>query len=248
MSGWVLVIPVKALDLAKSRLGGVGPRGRAALAQAFALDTIDAAISCRAVDRVVVVGDASELGRVLPATGVEIVDEGTRAGLTAAIRRGIDHARADEQLPVAVLLGDLPALTPMELAAGLDAAARHPLAFVPDADGTGTTLATAAAGTPFAPAFGDASAGRHADAGFTDLTRAEPGVIGAGLRRDVDTIEALEAALVEGVGAHTAAVVAALADGSLPRDHRHAPWNGRISQISRNSQNSQNSRNGKGTS
>ncbi len=219
MTGWIVVIPVKAIGLAKSRLAGdVAPETRAALARAFAFDTIEAAAACPVVDRVVVVGDELELGALLEGRA-EVVDEGPRAGLTAAIRRGIDRAQAAGPEPIAVLLGDLPALTAAALEAGLVAAARHPLAFVPDFDGTGTTLATAGAGRSFDPAFGDGSAARHAAAGFTDLTLAEPGSIGAGLRRDVDTIEALEAVLVEGVGVHTAAVIAALADGSLPHDH-----------------------------
>jgi 2-phospho-L-lactate guanylyltransferase len=219
MTGWIVVIPVKAIGLAKSRLAGdVAPETRAALARAFALDTIEAAAACTVVDRVVAVGDEIELGALL-AGRAEVVDEGPRTGLTAAIRRGIDHARAAGPVPIAVLLGDLPALTAAALESGLVAAARHPLAFVPDLDGTGTTLATAGAGRPFEPAFGDGSAARHTAAGFIDLALAEPGSIGTALRRDVDTIEALEAALVEGVGVHTAEVVAALADGSLPHDH-----------------------------
>ncbi|KQZ09562.1 hypothetical protein ASD23_15235 [Agromyces sp. Root1464] len=219
MTGWIVVIPVKAIGLAKSRLAGdVAPETRAALARAFALDTIETAAACPVVEQVVVVGDELELGALL-AGRAEVVDEGPRTGLTAAIRRGIDHARAAGPVPIAVLLGDLPALTSEALEAGLAAAARHPLAFVPDLDGMGTTLATAGAGQPFEPAFGDGSAARHAAAGFIDLTLAEPGSIGTGLRRDVDTIAALEAALVEGVGVYTAAVVAGLADGSLPHDH-----------------------------
>ena len=109
---------------------------------------------------------------------------------------------------VAVLLGDLPGLRPEELDAVLEAASRHPLAFVRDADGTGTTLVTAAPGVPLEPRFGPGSAARHAEAGFVELeASAAPG-----LTRDVDTVDGLETVLHHGVGDHTAEVVARLAD------------------------------------
>lgn len=217
--GWAVVIPVKALAAAKSRLAPtVSPTARLALARAFALDTIDAARAARSVGRIVVVTGEVELGAHLPA-GVELLQETPGAGLGSAIELGVASVRVGGDGAVAVLLGDLPAVRAHELDAALEAAARHPLAFVRDADGTGTTLATARTGEPFAPAFGDGSAGRHATAGFADLVVVEAGAISAGLRRDVDTVEALEGALQAGVGPHTAEAVAALADGPLP----HAP-------------------------
>ena len=103
-----------------------------------------------------------------------------------------------------VLLGDLPALRPDELEAALEAASGHPLAFVRDADGTGTTLATATRGTAFTPRFGPDSAARHARDGFVELEASDA----PGLHRDVDTVDALAAALALGVGEHTRAVIA----------------------------------------
>ncbi|WP_136707596.1 2-phospho-L-lactate guanylyltransferase [Agromyces sp. H66] len=223
---WTLVIPVKAPASGKSRLvPGVTDAARAALARAFALDTVAAARAARSVEHVIVVGDDPDL-----ADGAEFLAEpgadgnpGSAAerGLLPAIRHGIAHARAGSrgaagslldprprEVAVAVLLGDLPALKPAELDAALDAATRHPLAFVRDADGTGTTLATAAAGVPFEPQFGSGSAARHVAAGFVELeASAAPG-----LTHDVDTVDGLETVLHHGVGEHTADVVAHLAD------------------------------------
>jgi 2-phospho-L-lactate guanylyltransferase len=206
---WTVVIPVKSPAAGKSRLvPGVTDAARAALARAFALDTIAAALAARSVARVIVVGDDPDL-----ADGAEFLAEpgadggGGERGLLPAIRHGIAHARAEAPGAVAVLLGDLPALTPDELDAALDAAAGHPLAFVRDADGTGTTLATAASGVPFDPQFGPGSAARHAATGFVELEAS-----GApGLTRDVDTVDGLETVLHHGVGDHTADVVAHLA-------------------------------------
>ncbi|WP_448006552.1 2-phospho-L-lactate guanylyltransferase [Agromyces bauzanensis] len=210
---WTVVIPVKAPATGKSRLlPAVTDAARAAFARAFALDTIAAALAARSVGRVIVVGDDPDL-----ADGAEFLAEpgadgnpgsAVERGLLPAIRHGIAHARAGVPVAVAVLLGDLPALTPEELDAALAAAARHSLAFVRDADGTGTTLATAAAGVAFDPQFGPGSAARHAAAGFAELEASDA----PGLTRDVDTVDGLETVLHHGVGDHTADLVAHLAD------------------------------------
>jgi 2-phospho-L-lactate guanylyltransferase len=182
------------------------PEGaRAVLARAFALDTIAAALAAASVARVIVVGDDASL-----AGGAEFLAEpvGADRGLLPAIRLGAGHARSAGDVPVAVVLGDLPALRPEELDAALDAASRHPLAFVRDADGTGTTFATAAAGVALSAQFGPDSAARHAAAGFTELeASAWPGLV-----RDVDTVDSLGTVLHHGVGEHTADAVAHLAD------------------------------------
>lgn len=207
-AAWTVVIPVKATPAAKSRLAPSVPRdARAVLARAFALDTIAAAVGTRSVGRVLVVGDDPSLAgdaEFVPEPG----GEGVQRGLLPAIRHGIALARADASGAVAVLLGDLPALRSEELEAALAAAARHPLAFVRDADGTGSTLATASPGVPFEPRFGPESAALHAAAGFVELAASDL----PGLTRDVDTVDGLETVLHHGVGDHTAEAVARLAD------------------------------------
>ncbi|MDR6906047.1 2-phospho-L-lactate guanylyltransferase [Agromyces sp. 3263] len=211
---WTVVIPVKGAPAAKSRLGpAVDDDARAVLARAFALDTIAAAVATPSVSRVLVVGVDPEVARV---AGAEFVREGGAApaagvgprGLLAAVRQGADAARAEAPVAVAVLLGDLPGLHPEELDRALEAAARHPLAFVRDADGTGSTLATASDGVAFEPRFGPDSAARHVAAGFVELAASDL----PGLTRDVDTVDGLEIVLHHGVGDHTAEAVARLAD------------------------------------
>jgi 2-phospho-L-lactate guanylyltransferase len=88
----------------------------------------------------------------------------------------------------------------------LRAAASWPEAFVPDVQGTGTTLYTAGPGITFRPAFGPDSRLRHAAHGAAELLL--PGI--AGLRRDVDTGDDLRAAARLGLGARTSAVAAEL--------------------------------------
>lgn len=229
-----VVVPVKLLAEAKTRLSPSLDRdARAELARAFVLDTIDAALGADRVARVIVVGDLSGHVDEVPA-GVVVVAEPEPRSLASAIRHGIAEARrlaVDERTAadhagarparshrgVAVLLGDLPALTPSALDAALGAASRHPLAFMPDAEATGTTLATAAAHTRFEPAFGPDSAMLHRTLGFHDLSHEVPPALAERVRRDVDTVDALDAAARLGLGTRTAAVLAA---GPTREQHR----------------------------
>ena len=180
-----LVIPVRDAASAKSRLAAEGGADadarRASLAAAIALDTVSAARAAREVGELIVVGSLPE--RV---DGVRVIDD-PGFGLLVAIGAGL--AAADPAMPTAVLLGDLPALQPADLDAALVAASEHHWAFVPDAEGEGTTLVVAAAGLPHSLRFGADSAEQHRDAGYVELDVPER----SGLRRDVDTLEQLAA-------------------------------------------------------
>ncbi|WP_394553461.1 2-phospho-L-lactate guanylyltransferase [Agromyces sp. MMS24-JH15] len=202
---WTVVIPVKAPTRAKTRLApDLDPAARERLAAAFAVDTFAAAVGAAGVRRVLVVGEADATRRAAEAAGAEYVAESGGTGLRAAIADGVRAAGPGD---VAVLLGDLPCLRSEDLADALADAAGHPLAFVRDADGTGTTLATARAGVGFAAHFGDGSAARHAEAGFVELG-ASSSSSWTSLRRDVDTAAALAEAVALGVGPATTAALA----------------------------------------
>lgn len=191
---WTVVVPVKGPVGAKTRLR-LGERERAELAVAFALDTVEAALAADGVRRVLVV-TSTEAADAFRAVGAEVLVEPQRRGLPAAIAAGLEPAGPGAR---AVLLGDVPALRPAELAGALRSAAAHPLAFVPDADDVGTVLATARAGVPHTPRFGPGSRDAHRAAGYAELD-VPPG---SGLRRDVDTTLDLDRVLALGVGRHT---------------------------------------------
>ncbi|MET0725956.1 MAG: 2-phospho-L-lactate guanylyltransferase [Leifsonia sp.] len=209
---WVLVVPVKGALGAKTRLGdGFDVERRGALAIAFARDTIGAALAVDDVERVIVVTDAPELADLAGLARVSLLAEGGSRGLNAAISAGVARARSERwESGVAVLLGDLPALRPADLASALAAAAAHPSAIVTDADGSGTTLLTAAAGRDLVPLFGPGSAAAHRAGGAVPLDLPA----GSTLRHDVDTPAALAAAVAMGVGEATAAALAGIP--SLP--------------------------------
>ncbi|WP_333777649.1 2-phospho-L-lactate guanylyltransferase [Streptomyces sp. IBSBF 3136] len=205
---WTLVIPLKPLARAKSRLADTAADGvRPGLALAFAQDTVVAALSCRAVADVAVVTDDVLAGRELAALGARIVPDAPRNGLNAALGHGADAVREiHPDAAVAALNADLPALRPLELSRVLDAAAEFPRAFLADAATLGTTLLAAAPGRELSPAFGTDSRARHRLSGAAEL-----GLAGVdSVRQDVDTGEDLRAALALGVGRYTAAVSAGL--------------------------------------
>src|SRR6201989_357348 len=141
--GWSVLMPVKVLAEAKSRLAGLaglsGPR-RAQLALALASDTVTAVLGSDAAARVIIITDDQVAAVALAALGALIVPDEPRAGLNAALRHG----------------------------AG-DAAARSARSFVADAAGDGTTLYTAGPGAAFQPAFGLASRARHGAGGAAEL-------------------------------------------------------------------------------
>jgi 2-phospho-L-lactate guanylyltransferase len=205
---WTLVIPVKPLARAKSRLSDTAHDGvRPGLALAFAQDTVAAALACPAVKDVAVVTDDALAGRELAALGARVVTDEPRGGLNAALAHGAAAVRADRpDTPVAALNADLPALRSLELARALDAAAEFPRAFMPDAANIGTTLLTAAPGRELLPAFGTDSRARHRASGAVELTLGDVDSV----RQDVDTGDDLRAALALGVGPRTAAVAARL--------------------------------------
>ena len=205
---WCLVVPVKRLALAKTRLAAAAGPYRSELALAFALDTVGAALGCDLVRAVVAVTDEPKAARLLRQLGAEVVADRPDAGLNPALVHGAEAARAaDPDCGIGALSADLPALRPAELARALRQATAA-VSFVRDAGRDGTTLLLARPGSELEPEFGPASADRHAARGAVEL-------LSAGfpsLRRDVDTEEDLAAALGLGLGPRSAEVV-----GRLPR-------------------------------
>ena len=209
---WTVVLPVKVLARAKSRLAVLAGSRRADLALALASDTVSAVVACPEVARVLVVTSDATAGSRLAALGARVVPDEPGDGLNAALRHGASVAA--DRWPgsgVAALAADLPALRPAELGRALRAAsAVGGAAFVPDAAGVGTTMYAAAPGVVFRPMFGGASRARHASAGAVELCL--DGV--PGLRRDVDTPEDLRAAVALGAGFRTAEVAGQLFAGT----------------------------------
>ena len=216
---WTVLLPVKVLARAKSRLAVLAGERRRELALALAADTVAAAAACPEVARVMVITSDAVAGPLLAALGaVTVPDEpagrlagpasfdaagpGVQEALNAALRHGAAEAvRRWPGTGLAALTADLPALRPAELSAALRRAGAAPGAasFVPDAARVGTTLYAVPPGRTFQPLFGGASRARHAASGATELAGDDL----TGLRRDVDTPDDLRAALALGAGPRT---------------------------------------------
>ncbi len=192
---WTVLVPVKDLGSAKSRLRGALPAvPHQDLVLALVLDTLAAALACPAVAAVLVVSADEAVAAAARGAGAKVLPDPT-TGLNPAL----DHAAAAAGGgPLAALAGDLPALRGTDLTATLAAATVR--GYVPDRAGTGTTLLAAPAGVPLAPHFGPGSARAHARSGAVALPA------GASLRLDVDTPADLAAAARLGLGARTGAL------------------------------------------
>jgi 2-phospho-L-lactate guanylyltransferase len=202
--GWRLVLPVKASTLAKSRLVPPPAVARGELAHAFARDTLAAVFATLPPRHVLVVTADDRVRDLADSAGAEVVEDPGK-GLNAAVREGVRRLADDPARPVGVLLADLPALRPADLACALAACEPHERAFVPDAEGTGTVLLTTASAALLHPRFGTGSASAHARDSLRldlDLPR---------LRTDVDDDESLRAAAVLGLGAATRGVLSGVA-------------------------------------
>ncbi len=201
---WCLVLPVKRLGGAKTRLGPPYAGLRQELALAFALDTTTAALACPLVASVLVVTDEPRAAERLTAVGAVVTGDHPDAGLNPALAHGATRAATTYPgTSVGTLAADLPALRPAELAVLLTEAGRHDRSFVRDAHGTGTTLLLARDPDALRPMFGRGSAGLHAASGAVELSAAQL----PSLRRDVDTAADLVAALDLGVGRWTSRVL-----------------------------------------
>ncbi len=181
---WIL--PVKDVEHGKSRLTVPGV-ARADLLLAMFEDTL-AAVLATGFGEVVVVSPDGDVARLARAHGVRVRAHG--GSLNEAVA-----ALCPPDLRCAALLPDLPAVRTEELALVVQGNLRG---FVPDATGTGTTLAV---DTGLVPRFGAGSAAAYGRAGLPALAA------GPGLRRDVDTADDLAEARRLGLGAHTAAVL-----------------------------------------
>lgn len=197
---WTVVVPVKRLGAAKTRLrGAVAAHRHEDLALAMLADTVAAILACGQVAGAVVVTDDPRAGATVTALGAKIAPD-PGGGLNAAMRFGADTVVGPLRHR-AVLTGDLPALRPYELGAAL-LAAGDSRGYVPDAAGTGTVMLAAGPGDPLDPRFGGPSAAAHAASGARLLLGDWPG-----LRQDVDTAADLRTVTGLGVGEHTCAVL-----------------------------------------
>ena len=218
-AGWTVVVPLKALSQAKSRLRDMPISLRRALVVAMARDVRDAVLACQAVDELVVVTGDPQWHLLLGTPRVLFVPDSPTDSLNPALQRGATGCRSTRaQNGVAALTADLPALRPTELGRALELALGAPTSFVPDALGEGTTMFAARSSEEFRPKFGARSRDRHISAAAREIAWPEM----SGIRQDVDTVEDLERAQALGLGRHTSAVAGDVLAADRSGDRRLA--------------------------
>ncbi|MBB3045334.1 2-phospho-L-lactate guanylyltransferase [Nocardioides sp. LMS-CY] len=191
-----VLLPVKSLDTAKSRLE-LTDAGRRSLALAFLLDTLRAAAECRLVGDLVVVTRDQQVTDVVREGGASVVVPGDARGLNGELAQVLAE-RLPGGRPTTILMPDLPSVTAHELEEALTLGRReHRPTYVEDLSDGGTTMLTSRRGD-LVPAFGARSAARHRSAG----ARPVGGEL-VGARCDVDDLESLRMAVYIGVGPHT---------------------------------------------
>lgn len=201
-----MVIALKDIERAKSRMTELTPALRQHLALCMLLDTVTA---WRGVtDHVVVVSGSPLVGAQMRRAGLDVAllpDPGIH--VNSAFTAGAEFLGCRR---VAASVADLPALTPRAAAAVLDAGGRGERWMAVDERGEGTTVLVAD-GVRLDPAFEHGSAERHAQAGVRRIA-APPGA-----RCDVDHLDQLAAVARLGLGPHTARL---MVHGELLRDER----------------------------
>ena len=91
---WSVLIPVKLLAQAKSRLAAFAGTRRGELALAIAGDTVAAVLDCDQAARTIVITDDPVAQSALAGLGAIVVPDEPRDGLNAALRHGAAHAAA----------------------------------------------------------------------------------------------------------------------------------------------------------
>ena len=195
------VVPAKPLVKAKARLGPVfTPGERRSIVLAMLADVVSAARACGDVWVICSDADVEETARRFGALSVR--DATPEAGLNASLTAATEAATEAGYDGALVLASDLPCVKPADVAALLGAGS---VAIAPSRDG-GTNglwrMPPAVIGTAFGAGSRTAHEKLSADAGITPVI-----VERTGLALDVDIPADLVAALDEGAGPGTVAIM-----------------------------------------
>lgn len=186
---WHALIPAKALNNSKSRLG------RNDLAGPFLADTVGALIGSSRVAQLTVITPDQEVASLVENLGGGVLLESTSTGLLDALDLGLDNV--SPHTGVLIVLGDLPCLSTQDVDQFLAQAAHHDSSFTCDSAGTGSTMWARLPGSTAKPRFGARSRAEHRKHGAVEIQ------CSAGAHRDVDTSTDLWDAIRIGVGPQT---------------------------------------------
>lgn len=179
-----VLVPVKALGLAKSRLN-LPPDERRMIARTLAEHTLRTVAGTLGSRFLVVVTADPSVGELAAQSGASVVND-PHGDLNRAVQHGLASITLGK--PVLVLVADLPRLESRALAALVEevGSSKEPC-YVPDVHGTGTTAAYLPPGWRLPTRFGQGSASRFRAAGWARVVNAPIETC-----IDLDTISDLE--------------------------------------------------------
>ena len=190
------VLPIKRLDNAKQRLGGLlDPDERRGLFRAMVEDVLTAAEACVLIDDILVVTNDDEVADLVMAYGARVLPEPETPGLIAAVTLAAAELVASGVDNMVFLPGDVPMVSPDELEVvleGFGAGDGPAFTIAPASDLGGSNCVACHPPNCIEFGFGEDSFRRHL--GRARERGIEPEVVklpGVGL--DVDTPDDLEA-------------------------------------------------------
>jgi 2-phospho-L-lactate/phosphoenolpyruvate guanylyltransferase len=208
------IVPQKALSAAKSRLGSaLSSAARIELTLSLLRNVCDALRAVPEIEGITVMTPDPAVRDRAAAWGVAaFTDPGP--GLNAALARAIQTS--GRTWAALVVAGDLPLLSPSDVAALLAAAEPGRLVVAPSKEDTGTNAVVVPPGLSFRPAYGVASLAAHRR-GARALGYEVTEVRRPGLAFDVDTEADLLALRALPAGSTSEAVHERLMAGPAPR-------------------------------
>jgi len=183
----VAILPIKNLDVAKSRLATeLSPGFRRALVEAMFSDTLVALRRTTEITRILVITSDNLAQQIAGGHGAELLDD-TATGHSEAATIGIRQALEDGVERVILVPGDCPLLDPKELDTLLttDYGSRSAIV-IPDRHGTGTNALLLTPPSALTPSFGADSCARHIELAEHQGTKAQVVQVPS-LALDIDT-------------------------------------------------------------
>jgi 2-phospho-L-lactate guanylyltransferase len=184
------VVPVKEVDRAKERLAQVlRPETRRALALAMLEDVLAALTATPGIAGLTVVTVDAEAGRLAATYGARLLEAGARDGHTGAVTAAARLLAAEGRAGMLTLPGDIPLVTPAEIASVL---ASHPAApsfsIVPSHDEQGSNAIACSPPDAVPLRFGDNSFYPHIQA--AEACGIRPNIVHLpGIALDIDNPE-----------------------------------------------------------
>jgi 2-phospho-L-lactate guanylyltransferase len=199
----VAIVPVRGLELAKSRLGEVlDAEERRDLVEAMLRSVVRSATAAAGMDEVIVVTPDPAAGETARADGAHVLLQ-AGVGLNEGLEQARREAVARGASAIIVLPADLPDVTASAIEAIVAEAARAPVvALVPDLAGEGTNALLLAPPGLIAFRFGPGSRRAHAEAAAAAGVRYAE--LAGPLELDLDTADDL----LREEAAHSTAAVA----------------------------------------